>query len=51
MDALQRPPDASSPRPSRTAEPSSSSAATSARTFVFTTADRTCAMSPSEDSG
>ena len=46
IDALCRPPDASSPRPSSSAAPRSSSTATSASTAVFTTAARTLARAP-----
>src|SRR2546428_15329 len=51
MLALSRPPDCSSPLPSRMVSPSPSSRATSARVVMLTMAARSFASSPSERSG
>src|SRR5580698_983212 len=51
MEALARPPDPSSPRPSRRTSPTPRRAATCARTRAFTTAERTLASLPSAKSG
>ena len=51
IDGFSRPPDESSPLPSRTASPRRSSVAASASTPAFTTAARTWASWPSGRSG
>src|SRR6202034_328216 len=51
MEALARPPDPSSPRPSRRTSPTPRRAATCARTRALTTAERTLASLPSAKSG
>src|SRR5919106_530699 len=51
MEVLSRPPESSSPRPSRSSSPSRRSRATSASVIMFTVAARSLARSPSGRSG